>query len=148
MCHLDFHASLRMSPKYGGWKKVPKEWMIAIPVRMGCNEIIITCTWNACILKQKRTKKITRFFFQAYIGHSLCNSTWCGVSRWDGSIAGSEWKEIKHRHAHPRQKGKMPPSWDWICMCIYIYTHTNDHMVKPSYTVLQNHVFSKNNQQN
>ena len=62
MYHLDFHASLRMSPKYGGWNRVPKEWMIEIPVKMGCNEIIITCTWNASIIKKKQ-KNMRIFFF-------------------------------------------------------------------------------------
>ena len=66
---VPFAFPFRMSPKYGGWNRVPKELMMEIPVKMGCNEIIIICTWNACIIKKSRTKqnkKIIRIFFQAY----------------------------------------------------------------------------------
>ena len=64
---VPFAFPFRMSPKYGGWNRVPKELMMEIPVKMGCNEIIIICTWNACIIKNSRTKqnkKIIRIFFR------------------------------------------------------------------------------------
>ena len=82
MYHLDFHGSLRMSPKYRGWNEIGflKNGWWKISVKMGCNEIIITCTWNACIIEKSRTKKIIRNFFQAYIGHSKWVMFWTPIS--------------------------------------------------------------------
>ena len=106
MCHLDFHVSLRMSAKYrddigflkNGWWKSLWKWgatklshAIGMHASLKNQELIQKCgEYDGVIVCVCVCDKV----------NSLYNSTCRGVSRWDGGIAGSEWKETKHIHAH------------------------------------------------